>query len=289
MKTLAITGFTGFVGSSLKKSFESQGFRIMGIQRKDLQNKQTLIDIMEESDYVINLAGANIIQRWTASYKELLYSSRIETTKALVQAMKEAKSKPEVFISTSAVGIYKNEMCYDEGFYAYEEDFLANLCKEWEKEALNAQIHEIRTVIFRFGIVMGKGGALQKMLTPFKLGVGGTIGDGSQYFSFVHMEDLLNAYRFVFDNESCEGVYNLTAPVPTTNSGLTQALGQSLNRPTVLPVPAFVLKLIFGEGSKVLTDGQCAKPQRLIDAGFKFKFETIEETIANLISKRRSS
>jgi NAD dependent epimerase/dehydratase family enzyme len=121
------------------------------------------------------------------------------------------------------------------------------------------------------------------MLTPFKLGIGGTIGDGKQDFSFIHISDLLDAYEYVIENKQCDGVYNLTAPTPTTNLGLTKALGKTLNRPTILPVPEFALNLIFSEGAKVLTDGQCAKPKRLIDSGFKFKYTNIEDTIEDLV------
>ena len=181
------------------------------------------------------------------------------------------------------VGIYSNKKQYHEENIEYSEDFLGGVCKDWEDEALKANEYGVRTAIFRFGIVMGEGGALAKMLIPFKLGVGGTIGDGSQAFSFIHIDDLINAYKFVIENENMQGAYNLTAPIPTTNKGLTKALGNTLNRPTILPVPQFALNLIFSEGAKVLTDGQSVLPQRLLDAGFKFKYKTIEETIENLL------
>ena len=283
MKTLAVTGSSGFVGTSLKKHFELKGFKVIGIKRDDLKDINKLTKIVNKADVLINLAGANIINRWSESYKKLLYSSRIDTTKALIEAIEKAEYKPELLISTSAVGIYDNVGCYDEEYFNYSDDFLANLCKEWENTALQAQNYGVRTSIFRFGIVLGKGGALEKMLPPFKLGVGGTIGDGSQDFSFIHIEDLLNAYEYVIHNQSCEGVYNLTAPTPTTNFGLTKALGKALHRPTIFPVPSFILSLIFSEGAKVLTDGQCAKPKRLMDSGFIFKFETIEDAINDLV------
>lgn len=283
MKTIAITGSTGFVGTNLRKKFEKKGFNVLGIKRDELKDINKLVSILSKSEIVINLAGANIINRWTDSYKKLLYSSRIDTTKALVSAMKKIEKKPELFISTSAVGIYSNSACFDEDNAQYSNEFLSNLCKDWEKEALKAQEFGIRTAIFRFGIILGNGGALEKMLTPFKLGLGGTIGDGKQYFSFIHIEDLLNAYEFLIENKNLMGVFNLTAPKPTTNLGLTKALGKSLNRPTIVPVPQFVLNLIFSEGAKVLTDGQCAKPKKLIDAGYRFKYETIDDAIDNLV------
>ena len=283
MKTIAITGSSGFVGTNLKDAFLKKGFKVISIKRDELKDINKLTSIIEQSNIIINLAGANIINRWTKTYKKLLLSSRIDTTKALVKAMSKAKEKPELFISTSAVGIYKNDKTYDEETYKYEDDFLANLCKTWEYEALKAKEFNIRTTIFRFGIVLGKGGALGKMLTPFNLGLGGTIGDGSQAFPFIHIEDLIAAYFHIFEYRDLNGVYNLTAPGITSNKGLTKALGKALNRPTVLPIPNFVLDLIFSEGAKVLTQGQKVEPKRLLASGFTFKYKTIDDAISNLV------
>ncbi|RXJ85885.1 TIGR01777 family oxidoreductase [Arcobacter cloacae] len=281
MKTIAITGASGFVGTSLKKYFSALGYKIISISRDILNDNKKLEETLNQTDIVINLAGANIINRWSESYKKLLYSSRIETTSKIVNAINSVQNKPKLLISTSAVGIYDNKTTYDENG-SYSNDFLSNLCQDWEKEAKKAKNETTKVSIFRFGIVMGKdGGALQKMITPFKLGLGGTIGDGKQAFSYIHIEDLLNAYKFVIENEF-EDTFNLTAPVPTTNKGLTQALGKTLKRPTILPVPQFVLNIIFSEGARVLTDGQSAIPKKLLDLGFKFRFKTIEETIEDL-------
>ncbi|NVJ52965.1 MAG: TIGR01777 family protein [Campylobacteraceae bacterium] len=286
MKTIAISGSSGFVGTNIKKFFSKDNFEVISIEREVLSNEEELTSIMEKADIVINLAGANIISRWTESYKKLLYTSRIDTTKALVNAMSKAQKRPELLISTSAVGIYSNKDCYDEEYYEYSDDFLAYVCKEWEKEALKAKELDIRTAIFRFGIILGDGGALEKMLLPFKMGVGGTIGDGNQHFSFIHIEDLLNAYKFLIENVDLNGVFNLTSPMPTTNKGLTKALGTALNRPTFFPIPEFVLNLVFSEGAKVLTDGQCVEPKRLLDSGFSFKHTTIDETINNIVNQK---
>jgi hypothetical protein len=283
MAKIVITGASGFVGSNLINLFHQNGHDTIAIKRDDLKEVEKLSNILNGCDVVVNLAGANIINRWSDEYKNLLYSSRIGTTKNLIKAIGKTKNKPKLFISTSAVGIYNNKDIYDEENYQYGEDFLAKLCLDWEEEALKAKEMNIRTVIFRFGIVLGDGGALSKMLLPFKLGLGGTIGDGKQAFSFIHIEDLKNAFEFALEHDNIEGIYNMTAPTPTTNYGLTKALGKSLHRPTLLPVPTFILDLIFSEGAKVLTDGQSAVPKRLIDAGFEFKFHTIEETIDDLI------
>ena len=281
MKTIAITGASGFVGTSLIKYFSALGYKVITIARDVLNNQEKLNEILNSSDIVINLAGANIINRWSESYKKLLYSSRIDTTSKIVNTIKNIQNKPKLLISTSAVGIYDNKETYNENGN-YSNDFLSKLCQDWENEASKAKSDTTKVSIFRFGIVMGKdGGALQKMITPFKLGLGGVIGNGSQSFSFIHIDDLLNAYKFVIENEY-EEIFNLTAPEPTTNKGLTLALGKTLKRPTILPVPEFVLNLIFSEGAKVLTDGQSVVPKKLLDLGFKFKFKTIEDTIDNL-------
>ncbi|MCB9097403.1 MAG: TIGR01777 family protein [Arcobacter sp.] len=281
MKTIAITGASGFVGTSLKKYFSALGYKIISISRDVLNDNKKLEETLNQTDIVINLAGANIINRWSESYKKLLYSSRIETTSKIVNAINSIQNRPKLLISTSAVGIYDNKTTYDENG-SYSNDFLSNLCQDWEKEAKKAKNESTKVSIFRFGIVMGKdGGALQKMITPFKLGLGGTIGDGKQAFSYIHINDLLNAYKFVIENEF-EDTFNLTAPIPTTNKGLTLALGKTLKRPTILPVPQFVLNIIFSEGAQVLTDGQSAIPKKLLELGFKFKFNTIEETIEDL-------
>ena len=281
MKTIAITGASGFVGTSLTKYFSDLGYKIIPISREILNNKSKLEETLNSSEIVINLAGANIINRWSESYKKLLYSSRIDTTSKIVNAINSVQNKPKLLISTSAVGIYDNKTTYDENG-SFSNDFLSSLCQDWEKEALKAKSETTKVSIFRFGIVLGRdGGALQKMITPFKLGLGGIIGSGKQAFSYIHIDDLMAAYKFVIQNE-CEEIFNLTAPVPTTNKGLTLALGKTLKRPTILPVPEFVLNLIFSEGARVLTDGQSAVPQKLLDLGFEFKFKTIEETIENL-------
>jgi uncharacterized protein (TIGR01777 family) len=285
MKTIAISGASGFVGTHLTNFFKSFGYEVSKISREELANSSLLSQKFEQTDIVINLSGANIIHRWNDEYKKELYHSRIDTTQKIVTAIQNASNKPKVLISTSAVGIYSNKQINSEEDCDYGKNFLARLCKTWEDEALKAK-NDTRVVIFRFGIVLGKnGGALQSMLLPFKLGLGGTIGNGNQYFSFVHIEDLKNAFKFVIEQETLSGAFNLGAPQPTTNKGLTKALGKTLNRPTLLPVPEFVLKLIYGEGSSVLTDGQSMIPQRLEENGFKFQFKTIEETIENLLGE----
>lgn len=287
MKTIVIAGASGFVGTHLTQLFKKEGYEVMALRRKDLKDIEQLSNQLEGIEALINLAGANIIQRWSESYKKVLYSSRIDTTKALVNAMKQTKNPPKTFISTSAVGIYKNDKVYDEDSKELENNFLAKLCIDWESEALKAKTLGVRTLICRFGIIMGSdGGALQKMLLPFKMGVGGIIGDGKQAFSFIHIKDLERFYLHAINNSKLNGIYNMTTPQPTTNYGLTKALGKTLHRPTILPLPTFVLGLIFGEGSTVLTDGQSVLPKRVLESGFTFEFETIDEVVEALLATK---
>jgi hypothetical protein len=282
MKTIAITGATGFVGTSLTKYFSNLGYKIIAISRDILNNQEKLKDTLNQTDIVINLAGANIINRWSDSYKKLLYSSRIDTTSKIVNAINSIENKPKLLISTSAVGIYDNKSTHNENG-TFSNDFLSNLCQDWEKEALKANNETTKVAIFRFGIVLGRdGGAFAKMITPFKLGLGGIIGSGNQAFSYIHIVDLLRAYQFVIENKF-SGVFNLSAPKPTTNLLFTRALGKALRRPTIFPVPEFILKLIFSEGAKVLTDGQDVIPEKLLSLGFKFEYKNIEETLQALI------
>jgi len=278
MKKIVISGASGFVGSYLQE-YLKDNYAFDTIKRDELNDKETLLQKIEDADVVINLAGANIIHRWSQSYKELLYSSRIDSTGAISDAINASSSKP-MLISTSAIGIYDTQHEHDEESKAYADDFLSNLCQNWEAQAKKSMG---KVAIFRFGVVLGQGGgALSKMLLPFKLGVGGKIGSGAQHFSYIHIEDLARAYKFIIELE-LEGTFNLTTPNPTTNLGLTKALGKALTRPTLFPVPEFAMKMIYGEGATVLTDGQKVIPTRLVEAGFDFKFKTIEEVLENLV------
>lgn len=282
MKTIAISGASGFVGQSLVEFFSNKNYKVVQIKREVLNNSSKLDELISSSDIIINLSGANIINRWSESYKKLLVSSRLETTKKLTESVNRVENRPKLFISTSAVGIYDNKKTYDENG-SFSNDFLSTLCQNWEKEAQKAKNSTTKVAIFRFGIVLGKnGGAFKKMITPFRLGIGGIIGSGKQYFSYIHIEDLVNIYNFVIENEF-DGVFNCTAPTPTTNYEFTKTLGKLLKRPTIFPIPEFVLKLIFSEGAKVLSDGQSSVPKRVLDLKFNFKYKNIEESLKSLV------
>jgi uncharacterized protein (TIGR01777 family) len=283
---IALTGATGFIGSYLVDVFLEKNWKVTPIGRGDLAlSSKALAKKIDSSEIIVNLAGANIVKRWTETYKKELYSSLIATTGKLVEAMNQMSRKPRIFISTSAVGIYDDRGRYSEADYHVADNYLSKIVKDWEKAALKARELNIRTVIFRFGVVLGKGGLLAKMLPSFKMGMGGTIGNGRQFFSWVHIEDLIRAYIFAVEHEELEGIYNLVSPNAVTNKILTKTLGKILHRPTVLPVPVWILRLIFGEGAVAISSGQNVIPERLLRAGFRFKFDTIEHALRDLVPK----
>lgn len=266
---IAISGASGFVGSALTKSFEN----VIAISRKDFETGN--LDQIKECDVVINLAGAPIIKRWSDTYKNELYNSRIDTTKALVKAINDSNVKH--FISTSAVGFYPEEKPCDEITCSEGgDDFLANLCKDWENEAFKCNK---LTSILRFGIVLDKnGGALTQMYTPFSLGLGGPIGDGKSWFSWVDLVDLVSMFHFLIEKE-LGGVYNATAPNPITNKEFTKQFAQVLKKPAFLPVPKFALHLLYSEGATVLTGSKRVYPKELLKQGFKFQYADIQECL----------
>ena len=281
---IALTGASGFIGSHLVNVFLGKNWKANPILRDDLAlSSKDLAKKLDGSEVIINLAGANIVKRWTEDYKKELYSSRIDTTIKLVEAMGQMSRKPEMFISTSATGIYDDKGRYSESDYNFANDYLAKIVKDWEEAALRARQINIRTVIFRFGVVLGKGGLLAKMFPPFKLGMGGKIGSGRQSFSWVHIEDLSRTYMFAVEKEELEGIYNLVSPNPVTNKVLTKTLAKILHRPAVLPIPFWLLWLMFGEGAAAISSGQNVFPERLLKTGFRFRFETIENALGDLV------
>ena len=279
MSVIAISGISGFVGGYLDTYFHEKGYDVIMISREDIAQAEVLKEKIAKVDTIINLAGANIIQRWSKKQQKKIYRSRIETTSALVKAI-NANDKKQLFISTSAIGIYENAIVCDEEDYIYGQTFLTEVCKDWEREASKV---DKRLAIFRLGVVLGKGGALEKMLKPFKLGLGGRIGDGKQAFSFIHIFDLARAYEHIIYHDSLEGVFNLTTPYPVTNFAFTKILAKKLHRPAFLPLSTFVLKLIFGKGASVLSEGQYVLPKRLLESGFMFKYPKVDTVLDDLI------
>ncbi|WP_458701378.1 TIGR01777 family oxidoreductase [Sulfurospirillum sp. 1307] len=269
---VAITGANGFVASYLKKKFSDY----VVIDRNDSEDK--IVEKLKNIDAVFNLAGAPIIKRWSESYKKVLVQSRVESTRKLVKAINQSDVKH--FVSTSAIGAYPDGNPYNESYEGFADDFLGTLAKQWEDEANKCNKP---TAILRFGVILGKdGGALKQMLLPFKMWLGGIIGDGKMMTSWIDIEDLVRIYEYVLEHE-LTGVFNATAPNPVTNYDFTKALGTQLHRPTLLPVPEFALKILFSEGASVLTGSKEVYPKRLIDSGFEFKYKYIKDSLAHLL------
>lgn len=295
---ILIAGGTGFIGSALCGSLASAGDEVALLTRKSrpslpfraaLWDGSSLGDwqsALDGADAVVNLAGESVAEgRWTESRKKLLKDSRILPTRALVSAMAGAKVRPKVFVSASAVGYYGDrggtELTEDSGPGA---DFLAKLCSDWEAEAMKAKAHGLRVVSLRIGIVLGRGGgALAKMLPPFKLGLGGPLGSGNQWMSWIARDDLVDFIRHLLISE-VEGPVNATAPHPVTNHDFSAALGRALRRPAFLPAPAFALRLAFGEMAGMLLGSQKVIPARALKSGYEFRYPDIDSALKAVLA-----
>ena len=239
-----------------------------------------------EYDWIINLAGASIFARWSEAHKKEIFASRVRTTRNLVTAL-AAGDRRQLFCSTSAVGYYgpRGEEVLTEDS-SPDASFLGELAKAWEAEALKAQDLGVRVVVTRFGIVLGRdGGALGQMTPLFKKFLGGPIGSGAQWFSWIHQADHARAFRFIQENPQISGPVNLTAPTPVRNRDLARALGRALHRPSFMPAPEFMLRLVLGEFADTLLTGQQVLPKRLLDAGFIFRFPTIDAALTDLLGQ----
>jgi uncharacterized protein (TIGR01777 family) len=297
-----MTGGTGFVGTALGRQLVAQGHEVSILTRNSSSDRIAgggaifiygnptkegpWQDQAAEHDVCINLAGASIFRRWTKKAKTLMRESRLLTTRNLVAALAGRKGRDTVLLSTSAVGYYgfHEDEIQDEGSPP-GDDYLANLARDWEKEALRAEQYGVRVLICRFGIVLGRGGgALGQMVPLFRKGLGSALGRGNQWFSWIHEQDLMNIFPFLLEQKVLSGPINLTAPEPVTNTAFTKALGRALRRPTFLPaVPGFVLKMIKGEFGTLLLNGQRVIPKRLIDVGFRFQFPSIQDALNDLV------
>lgn len=283
-KIAAISGTTGLIGGELKKHFEKNGWKVIPVGRNDFAlSDEALAQKINGVEAVLHFAGAPIIKRWTKKYKQEIYDSRILTTRKLVNAIGMSEKKPRVMIAAAAVGIYNDEYVQDEYSNQFDGGFIGKLCIDWESEAEHAKAFT-RLAIVRLGVVLTeKGGALKTMLPPFKLGLGGRIASGNQPFAWIHLEDVVAAVDFLVHNKEAKGIYNLVAPGLINNRQFTTALGKVLKRPTWFTIPAFVLKLIYGDAAFTLTGGQKAVPMRLEKSGFKFKYPEINQALENII------
>jgi uncharacterized protein (TIGR01777 family) len=265
---VGITGASGFVGRRLIERLGKQGHTSKAISLRTAPRPEDLADC----DAVVHLAGEPVAQRWTTAARRRIRDSREEGTRTLVAAMRS--HPPNVLVSASAVGYYGSrgdEILTEQSPAA--SDFLGQVVEAWEREALEAEKLGTRVVRLRIGVVLGAGGgALAKMITPFRLGVGGRLGNGRQWMSWIHLDDLCDLILFVLRESTLRGVLNATSPHPATNAEFTQALAHAIHRPAVLPVPAFALKLVMGEMAEVLLASQRAIPQGALRAGFEFRY-----------------
>lgn len=294
---IIIAGGTGFLGSALRADLQRGGHDVRVLTRRAGAERRDAIEwhpdgtvgpwarALESADAVINLAGAGLADaRWTNARKQVLRDSRVLSTRSLALAIQQAKRPPAVFVSMSGVGYYG-----DRGSQVVTEetpagnDFLARLCAEWEDEA-NYAATTTRVVLLRNGAVLHpSGGALKKMLLPFRLGLGGTLGAGTQYFPWIHLHDWVALAITVMTTDDARGAINATAPTPATNAEFTRALGRALGRPTLVPVPAFGLRVAFGELAEMLLTGQRAVPTRAEHMRFTFRFREIEPALRDLL------
>ena len=299
MKIL-VTGSSGLVGNALSFALRTGGHTVFPLVRppriagpgqvawEPLREEMDL-EAAEGTQVVVNLAGANIGERrWTASRKALLRSSRVEATRALVGAMAKLEPRPRVFVSASAVGYYGNR-----GDDELEEsspagnDFLARLCVDWETAALGAERLGMRTVVLRFGVILSpQGGALAQMLRPFRLGLGGRLGSGRQWMSWIALDDVVGILREAIEAGGWRGIYNAVAPEPVTNATFTKALGHALGRPTAFPMPELALRAMFGEMAGVmLLASQRVRNKRVAETGYSYSYPELEPAFRRAITQ----
>ena len=298
MKVL-ITGASGLIGSAVHESFKVKGYEMLLASRKEPRTDRDIqwnpdtgfadedLARLEGLDAVVHLAGESISAiRWTDEKKKAIRDSRVHGTRTMIEAFAKLEKKPDVFVSASAIGFYgdraDDEMIETSGV---GDTFLAETTKEWESESRRAEDMGIRTVLLRNGIVLSKdGGALGTMITPFKLGVGGVVGSGKQWMSWVSLEDMIAVINFAIENEKLRGAVNVVSPNPVTNEEFTKTLGEVLYRPTFLPLPEFAVNLVFGEmGDALLIDSTKVLPKRLLDSGFKFQYPELKPALGHAV------
>jgi len=294
-----VTGGTGFVGAALTQRLLERGHHVTVTSSS---GKTTLPDHLSlkflkadtsiagdwqnqlsDCNVVINLAGRSVFHLWSESYKNQIYSSRIHTTRNIVDGL--ANKADTVLLSASAAGYYG-----DGGEKEKTEespagtDFLAGVCRDWEGEALKATEKGCRVAVMRFGVVMGaKGGAISTMKTPFLLGMGGPIGSGKQWFPWIHLQDLIDAILFIMDGSNLQGPFNMTAPHMVRQKEFATSLGKILKRPAIIPAPAFIMKSILGEFGKSLLQGQKVLPNALTDSGYTFSYPKLEGALEEIL------
>jgi len=297
-QSILITGGTGFLGSALTQRLLQENCDVTILSRSAEKVRRTFGDRVQsitsiedlptsaQLTAIINLAGAGILdQRWTNARKQVLRNSRIKLTEKLVQWIKHADTPPQVLISGSAIGVYG-----DQGDVILTEqsstipDFAQQLCADWEAAALQAESESTRVCLIRTGLVLGKGGGmLQRMLLPFKFGLGGVMGSGQQWMSWIHIADWVSIVRAMIDRSDMRGAYNATAPGPVTNREFSAALAAVLKRPMLLPMPEPVLKILLGEMAALVLGSQRVMPERLLADYYQFQYTELETALCNLL------
>lgn len=297
MKVL-ISGATGFIGRHLVSRLQEHNHELIIWARSDSKARKLFgdsvtvitdleqIDSGEKIDGIINLAGEGVVdKRWNVERKQEILNSRIETTEALMDLIKRLERNPDVLISGSAIGYYgcrSDDVQLDERSKVVD-DFTHQLCKLWETAALKAQAFGVRVCLIRTGIVLGEGGALSKMLPAFRLGLGGPIARGTQWMSWIHIDDQVEIISMMLAQQQYAGAYNLTAPGAVTNDEFTRELASALSRPAWFRVPAAILELLMGDGSELLIKGQRVHPERLLKSGYKFAFPDLPSALHQVL------
>lgn len=300
MMTILITGGSGVVGRHLCEKLKDKGYDVHILSRTsrqgtemstyswDLGKKTIEKEIFETADYIVHLAGANIgDKRWTAKRRQLIIDSRVKSGQLIFEKLNENKNKLKAFISASAVGYY-GTIPTDKIFVETDppsNDFLGNTCRQWEQSADSFEKLGIRTVKIRTGVVLSnQGGALEKMMLPIKIGIGSFLGNGRQYIPWIHIDDLCGIYIKAVEDTEMKGAYNAVAPDYETNRDFTKTLARVLKKPLWFPnIPALMLYLIFGKMSEILLKGNKVSPEKIIKAGFIFKFATLESALVDLL------
>ncbi|MCP6757415.1 MAG: TIGR01777 family oxidoreductase [Fischerella sp. CENA71] len=303
---VAVSGGTGFVGSRLVKQLHKDGNRVLVLTRNIAHAQKVFpsqafpnVEIMAYTptvsgswqeaiatcDGVVNLTGEPIGEgRWTPQRKQEILNSRQLTTQKIVEAITKANPKPSVLVNASAIGYYgTSETATFDETSSSGNDFLAQVCQAWEAEATKVTEAGVRLVILRFGIVLGLGGALGKMITPFKLFAGGPIGSGKQWFSWIHIDDLVNLIIQALTKSEMSGVYNATAPHPIRMSELSTTMGKVMHRPSWLPVPNFAIEALLGDGAIVVLEGQKVLPKRTLESGFNFQYPHLQPALETIL------
>lgn len=283
---IKMTGYSGYLGRVIRKELKKNGHRVGRINREVLYGPpEKLSEELRNIHVLVNLAGAPVLQRWTDKNKKEIYNSRALTVQNMVRAIQllPEKQRPQKIISASAIGLYTPGILHSEESREFDTGFLGEVVRDWEK-AWEQLPGEIRLTIFRISLVLGPESAIiKKLFIPFKLGVGGKIGNGKQPFPFIHESDAARAFLWATETPETEGIYNLAAPQQITNEAFTRSMAKILHRPACLTVPALALKMVYGKAAKMLTESPAVMPYKLIEKGFTFRYLTIDETLKNIL------